>query len=115
MEKPIRSQQQAVLVNIKPAPPSGQIVQVWVRQGDERWYSCWPAVPTPAPNFWSAMCQFGSLELKDVKPGQSRFSIDAFYWKTVIPCPAAGLTDDEWRAFPFKRAEIPDIVFTGAQ
>lgn len=115
VEEPIRSQKQAVRVSIEPALPSGQIVQVWVFQGDDRWYPCLPAVKTPAPNFWSASCEFGSVKLKDVIPGQSRFRIAAFYWKTVIPCPAEGLTDKEWRAFPFKRAIIPDIVFTGGQ
>ncbi len=114
-KEPIRSQRQAVMVSIKPALPPKQIVQIWVYQGDDRWYTCLAAAQRPVDNFYSAMCAFGLEARKDVTPGVSKFKIGAFYSETIIECPKDGLTDEEWQALRVKKVETPYIVFTGNQ
>jgi hypothetical protein len=110
--EPIRSQRQAVMVSVKPSLAPNQIMQVWVYQGDYRWYPCLTAVQRPVDNFYSATCAFGLEALKDVVCGVSKFKIGALYSQTIMECPKDGLTDEEWHALPAKKVETPYIVFT---
>lgn len=112
-DQPIRDQRHPVTVSIEPPPPSGQIVQIWVRQGDSRWYPCFSADQISTTHLWTASCMFGRPEKRDAQAGKSKFGISAFYSNDLIKGSPTGLTDAEWYTYDFKRAEIHNIVFTG--
>ncbi len=49
---------QDVILAVQPPPSPGETVQVWLNQGDHRWYRC-PAGPDNNGN-WKAACTFGN-------------------------------------------------------
>ncbi len=97
---------QGVIVTIQPPPPSEDLVQVWIQQGDTKWYPCDPTTEiSGTAKSWMTRCRFGNpdspLNAYHAKNGRL-FTLGAFTWKTRIP-DEGGLSEAAWDAFTFKK------------
>lgn len=78
---------QAVILAVRPQPVSGDILQVWIKQGNNNWYRCQPAQRLSDIGHWKAICMFGYPESTNpnyrAKHGQSWFSYGVFSFRNI--------------------------------
>ena len=106
---------QDVVVTFAHAPPSDETVQVWIKEGDHKWYKCLDVRPlSVAASSWEATCRFGkpdSLNPNDWAKHGTKFPVAAFTWKTELP-DNAGILQEIWEALKIK-APPHDVKYMG--
>jgi hypothetical protein len=107
---------QGVTVAVQPPPSSGEKVQVWIKQGDYKWYRCTSARQLADNAFWQATCTFGNPESKSTndkaKPGQNWFSYGVFCSKDISADVPDALPDinTSWQAHVLKESKSEPAV-----
>jgi hypothetical protein len=106
---------QDIIVTFKRSLSPDEKVQVWIQEGDLRWYKCLNVRPlSVAAAAWEATCPFGkpgSPNPNDWAKHGVKFPVAAFVWKTELR-DNAGLWPEIWDALRIDIAKR-DIEYKG--